>query len=151
MRPSIYTKELAEKICGRLAVGENLRAICREEGMPHVDTIMQWNTENREGFSELYANARAAQAQYLFDELLEIADDGTNDFVEKEIDGGKFVINPNTEHIARSRLRVDTRKWYLSKVLPKVYGDKAEIDHKNNGKDFPTPILYAVPSDDGNA
>lgn len=148
-RPSIYTEKLAKDICDRLAKGESLRAICRDDEMPDVSTVRAW-TDERPDFSSQYGKARSSQAQHLFDELLEIADDGTNDFVEKELERGKVVINPNTEHIARSRLRVDTRKWYLSKVLPKLYGEK--VDLTTNGKDLPTPIISltnAVPRDNG--
>lgn len=61
------------------------------------------------------------------DELVEIADDGTNDYVEREVDGGVRVVFDG-EHFQRSRLRVDTRKWVLSKVLPKIYGDKIGVE-----------------------
>jgi hypothetical protein len=61
----------------------------------------------------------------MFDELLEIADDGTNDTYE-DVDG-----NPRTDHdvIARSKLRVDTRKWYLAKSMPKLYGERVALEH----------------------
>jgi len=144
-RPTIFTDKLAEDICNRIANGESLRAICREDGMPVISTVLKWKLE-KPLFSEQYDEARQAQAQHLFDELLEVADDGTNDFVEKAIEGGKIVVNPNTEHIARSRLRVDTRKWYLSKVLPKIYGDK--VDLTSNGETLPTPILGMIEKKD---
>lgn len=62
------------------------------------------------------------------DELLEVADDARNDWMERhgEEDAGWVV---NGEHIQRSRLRVDTRKWMLSKALPKVFGDKVTQEH----------------------
>ena len=58
------------------------------------------------------------------DELLEVADDGRNDWMERQDDNGGTSWQANGEHIQRSRLRVDTRKWMLSKALPKVFGDK---------------------------
>ena len=64
----------------------------------------------------------------LADELFSIADDSTNDFMEIEDKKGKTRIVPDNEAQARSRLRVDTRKWYLSKVLPKIYGDKVQTE-----------------------
>lgn len=136
-RPSIYTPELAAEICRRLSLGETLRAICREDAFPNITTVMDWNLHDKEGFSKQYARARAAQAEHLFDELLEIADDGTNDWVEKKGDTPGYDFNG--EHYQRSRLRVDTRKWYLSKVLPKKYGDK--LDLTTAGKELPAPIL----------
>jgi hypothetical protein len=71
----------------------------------------------------------------MFDELNEIADDGSNDYMEKERQDGSSFTVVDSEHIQRSRLRVDTRKWYLSKVLPKKFGDK--VDVTTNGKDIP--------------
>lgn len=62
---------------------------------------------------------------------MEIADNGLNDWMERNAKEDKGWV-ANGEHIQRSRLRVDTRKWFLSKVLPKLYGDKLDItsDHK---------------------
>ncbi len=70
-----------------------------------------------------YAQARAMQADRLAEEILDIADDATNDFVERN---GKTEVN--NEHVQRSRLRIDTRKWLAGKLKPKVYGDKQTID-----------------------
>ncbi|SDV49205.1 terminase small subunit-like protein [Chitinasiproducens palmae] len=126
-RPSKYTEAIVDEICMRMADGESLRRICRDEGMPAASTVLLWRSE-RSGFAERYARAREAQAQLLFDEILEIADNTSNDTVPKvDKEGNEYGEMPNAEWIARSRLRVDARKWYLSKVLPKVYGDKLEL------------------------
>ena len=109
-RPTLYTPELAETICQRLAEGESLRHICKADDFPDHSTVTQWVVQDREGFSNQYARARQAQALLWADEIVSIADN-------KE----------PTEIHQRSRLRVDTRKWLLSKVLPKVYGDKVLI------------------------
>jgi hypothetical protein len=122
-RPSSYTQEIADLICERIAQGESLRAILKDdETLPASSTIFKWLNE-QEGFSEQYARAREAQADTLFDEILAIADDGTNDSYKDE-DG-----NPRTDHdvIARSKLRVDARKWMAGKLRPKKYGDKLEL------------------------
>lgn len=132
-RPTIYTKELAVEICGRIALGETLLAICEEKKMPDRSTVMDWVfNENskayQDGFSLMYEKARISQAHNLFEQTLQIADDASNDTLERE-DGSKIV---DKECVARSRLRVDTRKWFLSKVVPKVYGDRAMVDITNN-------------------
>jgi hypothetical protein len=77
----------------------------------------------------LRAAVRARESGYhkMADELLEIADDASNDFMERKGKDGEAVMVVDHDHIARSRLRVDTRKWLLSKALPKVYGDKLEL------------------------
>jgi terminase small subunit-like protein len=66
------------------------------------------------------------------DDLLDIVDDGTNDFVARERDGERIMVVDH-EHIQRSRLRADTRKWLLSKALPKIYGDKIDLKHEHAG------------------
>jgi hypothetical protein len=109
-RPSAHTPEVAAEICDRIAGGESLRRICEDEHLPSMSTVCLWVVDNREQFSEQYARARRAQGTLMADQIAEIADTGSGD-------------------TARDRLRVDTRKWYLSKVLPKLYGDKVEVEH----------------------
>jgi hypothetical protein len=92
--------------------------------MPDKSTVWLWNVDNREGFSNRYARARELQAQGLADELLEIADDGRNDWMER---AEGLTPELNSENIQRSRVRIDTRKWLLSKMLPRIYGDKSEV------------------------
>lgn len=122
-RQSEYTQEMADAICERLSEGESLRAICRDEDMPNKATVFRWLAANS-AFSDQYACAREAQADEMFDDLLQIADDGGNDTYETE-DGSRT----NTDVIARSKLRVDARKWMLSKMAPKKYGDKVTQEH----------------------
>lgn len=123
-RASEYTQEVADAICERIAEGESLRAICRDEDMPVKSTVFKWLTQQKV-FADQYTRAREAQADALFDEILEIADDGTQDYAEGR--NGETVIN--NEAIGRSRLRVDTRKWMAGKLRPKVYGDKLDLNH----------------------
>jgi hypothetical protein len=142
-RPSDYTKELAETICKRIAKGESVRSIDKDPEMPSSGTIYNWLLDaDKKEFLEQYESARAIQAELMFEELLDIADDGQNDYIEKQNADGESYEVVNTEHIQRSRLRVDTRKWYLSKVLPKKFGEK--LDMTTNGKDLPTPLLNAI-------
>jgi hypothetical protein len=114
-RPSKFTAALGARICTRLAAGETLRAICRDEDMPPRSTVRGWALDN-EAFSEKYARAREIGYQDLADDLIEISDDKLGD-------------------PARDRLRVDTRKWLLSKALPKLYGDK--LQHTGGGEGDP--------------
>lgn len=121
-RPTDYTEELSYEICERIVNGESLSAICRDESMPCVSTVYRWIDENNE-FKDRYVRAREDQADTLSDELLEIADNSTNDYMERQ-EGGVVL---NSENIQRSKLRVDTRKWIASKLKPKKYGDKTAI------------------------
>lgn len=138
-RPSVYTPELAAEICDRLSDGQTLREICRDDHMPTEAAVRQWAIADREGFSSQYDAARLKGYARMADELIEIADDGTNDWVERQNKDGSTYTAVDSEHIQRSRLRVDTRKWLLSKALPKVYGDKVtqEIQGPDGG---PVPI-----------
>lgn len=130
-RPTKYTDDLATEICHRIAEGESIRSICRDEKMPVTSTVMLWLVDGKhERFSEQYAKARLIQAEHLADELMDIADDGRNDWMERNGENAEGY-QVNGEHVQRSRLRVDTRKWYLSKVLPK-FADRKEIDHKSS-------------------
>ena len=127
-RPSKYSKELSLEILGQLAEGKSLRKICEQKGMPAISTVLLWRLEHEE-FSEQYTHARELQAFGILDELLDISDDGSNDTYETE-NGTKV----NSEVIQRSKLRIDTRKWFLAKMLPKVCGDKLDLNHSGEMK-----------------
>jgi len=118
-RPSIFTQELADEICTRLANGESLRAICnseRDDFIPSIGTVLRWVTEQPQ-FREQYVKAREIQAETHADDIVSIADgSGADDSIKT----------------ARDRLRVDARKWVASKLLSKKYGDKVEVEHSGS-------------------
>ncbi|WP_447874751.1 terminase small subunit-like protein [Serratia fonticola] len=127
-RPSDYTEELAEIICLRLAEGESLRSVCRDDEMPSKQAVLRWLARN-EQFRAQYVRAKEEGAEAIAEELFDIADDGTNDWMEKlDKDGEAIGYQLNGEHVQRSKLRIDTRKWYLSKIMPKKYGDRVQYD-----------------------
>ena len=127
---STFTHETARLICEQLATGKTLREVCRAENMPPESTVRLWALDDREGFAAHYTRAREIGYHAMADDMLEIADDGRNDWMERNgEDGAGWSVNG--EHMQRSRLRVDTRKWMLSKALPKVYGDKLDLTHAN--------------------
>ncbi len=143
-RPSLYTEALAVKICRRLAEGETLRAICRDGAMPAISTVMGWLFNGKHAdFSEQYAHAREMQADALFDEALEIADDALGDWAVDK-DGKKTLVH---EHVQRSRLRVDTRKWAAGKLAPKRYGDKLQHTGEGGGPIRTEVDLTGIPTD----
>jgi hypothetical protein len=78
-----------------------------------------------------YARAKEAQADAFAEEMLDIADDGTNDWMTKRF-GETEVEMPNPEVLQRSKLRVDTRKWLMSKLQPKKYGEKLAVEHSTD-------------------
>lgn len=122
MGKSLYTQELADAICERLESGCSLRKACEDAKGGSVQAVLRWTKDaSCIGFAEQYARARETGYRTLADQIIEISDDASNDVIDTE-HGPKA----NPEVVARSRLRVDSRKWMLSKMLPKIYGDKLE-------------------------
>ncbi len=129
-RPTLYTEELGRLICDRLANGETLRAICSSGEMPAESTVRNWAMNPEHPIFAHYRAAREVGYLRMADELLDISDDGTNDWMErKDSEGENVGWQVNGEHVSRSKLRVETRKWILSKALPKIYGDKITAEH----------------------
>ena len=145
-RPSAYSLEIAEEICARIAAGESLRAICEDEGMPAHSTVLGWAVDNAHGFFDRYMRAKQMRCLRYADEVIEIADDGVNDtYVD---DNGKTKID--YDNIKRSALRVDARKWLMVKYLPKVFGDKIDLNH-SGGVSLHERILSAKAKEGGPA
>ena len=115
-----YSPELASEICERLAKGESLRAICKADYMPGESSVRDWVLEDRHNFAAQYAQARDQGLDAMADQVIEIADEdpGTTD------QGAT-----NTGKVAANRLRFDARRWYLSKLAPKRYGDRLNVEH----------------------
>lgn len=129
-RPSTFTPALGAALCEAIANGLSLRKACELPGMPSTSTAIVWLADEAKAeFQAQYACAREARADYLAEELLEIADDGTND--TQTDDEGRVRVDQDV--IARSRLRVDARKWLASKMAPKKYGDKLEHTGADGG------------------
>lgn len=135
-RPSGYSEKIADEICSRMIHGETLRAICRDEHMPVRYTVFRWLDKYPE-FRDHYARAREALQDYWADEIVEIADDASNDYMTIQR-GEESVQVENKEVVNRSRLRIDSRKWLMSKLNPKKYGDKIEQTIK--GEDGPAVL-----------
>lgn len=106
--PITQVTQIMDEICERIAAGQSLRFICESEHLPTTTTIKRWLKDN-EAFRSQYAQAREDQAEYYADVIVEISDS------EKDA--------------AVARVRIDARKWVASKLLPKVYGDKQQIEH----------------------
>ncbi len=114
-RPTDYTKDMADKICEKIANGRSLRSICAEDGVPPLKTIYRWLEANEE-FRHQYARAREKQADYFVEEIIEIADSAVAE----------------SAAVSKAKLQIDARKWAASKIAPKKYGDKTELDVKSS-------------------
>lgn len=108
--------------------------------MPNRSTVFDWLDGELHDFPDQYARARARQAETFLDEIIEIADDTTNDDTQTE-----YGPIPNHEWITRSKVRIDSRKWFMGKVAPKKYGDSKQLDITTGGKAL-TAIVEIIAS-----
>lgn len=134
-RPTNYSADLVDLICERIADGESLRSICKDETMPAKSTVFGWLAiPDHEEFRTKYALAREAQTEALVDEMTEIADDGSNDWMErKDAEGAVIGWQENGEALRRSALRISTRQWIAEKLKPKKYGSKLALTDADGG------------------
>ncbi|MCG7509353.1 terminase small subunit protein [Mesorhizobium retamae] len=132
-RPTKYSQKMADLICDQITEGRSLRSICRDEDMPNTATVFRWLARH-EDFAKLYAHARDAQADALVDEMIDIADDGSNDWMEQRgRDGEVTGWKENGESLKRSALRLSTRQWIAEKLKPKKYGNKVALTDGEGG------------------
>ena len=119
-RPCSFTQELADEICETVANnGIGISRLCKlNPHWPTKETIFQWRRKFR-SFSDQYTRAKIDQISAMVEDILDISDDGSHD--TKINNNGEESLNG--EWVARSRLRVDSRKWFASKLAPKIYGD----------------------------
>lgn len=118
-RPTKYNLVLDAEICGRIARGESLNRICRDDHMPDIVTVYNWFIPHPDFFKR-YTKAREDQADTLSDEIQEIVDE------EPERVSTEFGSYVDSGYVANKRLRVDARKWIAAKLKPKKYGDKIQ-------------------------
>lgn len=107
-----FAEDVRLEVLEHIAEGKSLRAIEAMRGMPSKTTVMRWLNDDEE-FRDQYARAKDEQADVLFEDVLDIADNAT------------------PEEVAVARLRIDARKWMAGKLRPKKYGDKVDLTHAN--------------------
>jgi hypothetical protein len=136
-RPTLYNKELGDRICKEIALGKSMRTICGtdekpKEDMPDITTIFRWLRTDPD-FYQQYESAKQESADLMIEDMLDISDD-SKDLIEGDdkSDGAR---------VQSSRLRVDTRKWIASKLKPKRYGDKLDLT-SNNEKLTGSVVVY---------
>lgn len=131
-RTLLYTQEIADEICWRLSSGETLRQMCRiSEHMPELVTVMDWVRMDVDGFAKRYREARENGVEAIVDEAIEIVDDGTNDWIDRETRAGNIIKVVDHECVARSRLRADQRNWYAEKIAPRRFANRLELTGAN--------------------
>lgn len=139
-RPTKYSQGVGDAVCSDIADGKSLRSALKSLDRPATRYFYQWLREYEE-FRKQYASACEERAEAVLEDAFDIADNGTNDWM---FANGHAMTNK--EAIERSKLRVEFRKWYATKIKPRKYGDK--LDMTTNGKDLPTPILGGLSKKD---
>lgn len=126
----MFDQSKADAICRRLENGESLRSAATAEGTTH-SVVLFWAKERPE-FADQYARAREIGYALLADEIIAISDENDFEPVPGESGDDPKEVRFDSAAVARNRLRVDSRKWMLSKMLPKVYGDKLAVEHSGS-------------------
>ena len=116
-RSTAYDPVIAQEILELLADGQTLLAICKDERFPTDATVRRWALDLDHIFSSQYTRAREIGYHNMADEIVEIGNE----------------VHESSDAVARARLRVETRKWLLSKALPKIYGDKLALTDADGG------------------
>ena len=146
-RTTSYNEKIVKVICDRLAGGESVLQMCKDEHMPAARTVYMWllDVSGKRDFIDRYEAAKLVQAEAMHDELLNIADSANQDYA---LDENGEPTQINHENINRSRLRVDTRKWLLARMNPKKYGDKIDVTSGQKPIREPRPVAinYIVPA-----
>lgn len=118
-RPSIYTEELGKEICAKIAAGASLRSVCEAEGMPDRHTVLDWLWGGKlPDFAAQYARACDERGHWLAEDALRIADQPV-----RRVKG-----HMDNAEVQDKRLKVDTRKWFASKLAPKAFGDRVQTE-----------------------
>ena len=128
--PSIRSEALAAHICDVLKEGKvSLRKVCADLHISNA-AVLQWALDEPEGFGKQYAHARHLGYLAMADDVIETAETPLEGVETEESVLGTKV--KRGDMLGHRRLVVDTKKWLLSKVLPKIYGDKLQVEHSGN-------------------
>ena len=103
------TPEFAEILLDAIAGGMTLKEVCETNDLPKTSVLRWISTE----YLDQYACALRARADMQAEEIIEIADK-------------KYTTN---EELTAAKMRIDARNWLMSKMAPKKYGDKVELEH----------------------
>ena len=143
-RPSTFSQALADRLCALLAEGKTLREACRivdpEGKTAKESTVRGWALDEAHPFFRAYARARQIGVYAMVDENVLIADDAQQDWSERINQKGEKYIAFDRDNVRRSALRVDSRKWIMSKLLP-AFSDKLAVE---GSPDKPLTVIHDV-------
>ena len=145
-RPSTYTQKAADEICRRMALGETLKKICRDEHMPTQTGVASWR-QKRPEFDVRFVRAREEQLLTWADDNIDLIDSAEMGYnvkvsldspdLEKIEEDGFVTFRFRKHHLEHAKAMVHERKWLMTKLLPAVFGDRLNIDatHTIESKD----------------
>lgn len=125
MSDPIYSDEIADLICARIADGEFLRVICRDPGMPKWRTVYNWK-ETKPEFAEKLKEARKAGYDALAEDSLLMLDD------QPERIGTMFGDKVDSGHVQWMKNRAEQRLKMLAKWDSGRYGDRLDLKHSGD-------------------
>lgn len=148
-RPEVYQEKIGAYICGEISKGRTLTSIVKDPKIPSLPTIYTWlnilHPNYKPDFLKSYTIAREIQAEVMADEIKDIADDGKNDTYVTINAKGKKKVKTDFDHIKRSALRVESRKWLAAHLLPRKFSDRMQLTGAD-GKDLiptiPTQVTF---------
>lgn len=142
--PPETVRAATDTILERLAQGQSLRSICKDAALPSIDTVMRWLRDD-DALQVQYARAKELGMESLADDILEIADNARNDWMERNGSDDPGWI-ANQEQVQRSRLRIDSRKWLMSKLAPRRYGERLDstVTHLHQAANLSTADLQRI-------
>jgi hypothetical protein len=118
-------------------MGKSVTEIGKLDHMPSDTTIWNW-LRRRDDFFAAYVRARAIGTEAGVEDLEKIAKDGSGDWIE--LPDGRRVLD--AEHVQRSKLRVETKKWALARYNPKRWGDRVDM-HVTQDESVPSTMTDA--------
>ena len=144
---------IIEEICKKVSTGETLNSVCAEGkdfGYPPATTFRYWVLKNTPpGIAVQYEAARKLQWESWADQ---IADDSYKCRIgeQTETDASGNIVKVKTgDSVERSRLGIDAKKWLLSKLLPKQYGDKVDVQNTHHAGDTLTELMLKMRNGSG--
>lgn len=134
-RPSTYSRKKADAVLELMMDGASIRGACKTVGVAN-GTFYRWLAEDVDGIAGRYTRAQEIQALVLVDECLDIADDASNDWIERVGREGKPFVTLNHEHIRRNEIRIAHRRWYFEQVRAKAFKREQEAGAANASEAF---------------
>jgi hypothetical protein len=147
-RPSKYTPELAAQICDEIASGRSLNSVCQDKYMPDKSNVFIWLSKYEE-FRDNYTRACEERGEFYAERALEVAEDDRKDRLRTlDEDGNVIDVKPNSAAVQRSKLIVDTYKWFAAKLAPKKYSERVQVAGDGDKGAIEVEHKFAAASDE---